>query len=416
MSILIKNGIVLDVENEKNYVSDIYIKDNIIKKIGENIEIEVDEIIDASGKVVMPGLINTHAHLGMSIFRTYGENLELMKWLNEYIFPKEKLLTDELIYNFSKLSLIEAIKSGTTCIVDMYLREKQGLKAFLDMKIRGSVGINFPNELNDGIFEDIKENKEMIYPYFIPHAPYTTPKERFIEYVELAKKYNIGIHTHLSETLDEVNIIKERYGKTSTELLKEYGVLDVPVILAHGIYLSDNDIEILKSIKGGISHNPISNCKLASGICDVRKLLDNGITVGLGTDGASSTTTLDMFEEMKVCAYLQKLKYMKSDIISSFEILKMATINNAKLLGKENEIGSIKEGKKADIIIIDINKPHMTPSLDISSLLVYSANGNDVETSIVNGKILMKNKKLIEINEKDILTECNKLVKEFYKD
>ncbi|MBE5821136.1 MAG: amidohydrolase [Clostridiales bacterium] len=416
MSILIKNANILDVEGNKVYISDIYIKNNVIEKIQENLEIDADEVIDANGKVVMPGLINTHSHLGMSIFRTYGENLELMKWLTEYIFPKEELLTDELVYNFTKLSLIEAIKTGTTCVADMYLREKQGLKAYLETKMRGAVGINFPNELNEGIMEELKENNDMIYPYFIPHAPYTTPEERYREYVELAKKYNAGIQTHLSETLDEVNIIKERYGKTSTQLLKDLGVLDVPVILAHGIYLTDEDIEILKDIKGGISHNPISNCKLASGICDVRKLLDNGITVGLGTDGASSTTTLDMFEEMRTCAYMQKIKYMKSDIITSFEILKMATINNAKILEKENEIGSIKEGKKADLIIVDINKPHTTPAIDIPSILVYSTNGNDVETTIINGNIIMKDRKLIGINENEVLEKCNYLTKEFYKD
>lgn len=415
MSILIKNANILDVEKEEIYVSDIYIKENIIEKIERNIQIEADEVIDATGKVVMPGLINTHSHLGMSIFRTYGENLELMKWLTEYIFPKEELLTDELIYNFTKLSLIEAIKTGTTCIVDMYLREKQGFRAYIETKIRGSIGINFPSEINEGIIEEINENKDMISPYFIPHAPYTTPEERYREYVELAKKYNAGIQTHLSETMDEVKIIKERYGKTSTKHLKDLGVFDVPVILAHGIYLTDEDIKILKNIKGGISHNPISNCKLASGICDVRKLLDNGITVGLGTDGASSTTTLDMFEEMRTCAYLQKIKYMKSDIITSFEILKMATINNAKILGKQDEIGSIKQGKKADLIIIDIDKPHTTPAIDIPSILVYSTNGSDVETSIINGNVIMKDRKLTVLDEKEVLDKCIVLAKEFYK-
>lgn len=417
MKILIKNITIVDMEGNEPYISDLLVDNDTISKIDDNIQDGVDKIIDGTNKLIMPGLINTHSHLGMSLFRTYGENKKLMDWLNNYIFPKEELLTPELVYDFTMLSCIEAIKSGTTCLDDMYFYEQEVVKVFERLGLRGIIGVNLPIDEDNNIITKVKEKglEDLIYLYGGPHAPYTTTEESYIKYVDIAKKYNIGIQTHLSETQDEVNIIKERYNKTSTKYLYDLGVLDVPVILPHGIYLSDEDIQILKNVNGGIVHNPISNAKLASGICDVRKLLDSGITVGLGTDGASSTTTLDMFEEMKTCAYMQKLKYMDSSIISSYEILQMATINNAKIINKQNEIGSIKIGKKADLIILDLNKPHLIPINDIYSTLVYGANGSDVVTTIINGKILMENRKLIDIDENEVINNCNEIAKDFYK-
>ena len=227
----------------------------------------------------------------------------------------------------------------------------------------------------------------------------------------MAKELNTGIHIHLSETLEEDKIIRERYGKTGTEYLNELQVFDVPVVLAHGIYISDQDIEILKNIRGGISHNPISNCKLSSGVCDVTKLRKNNINVGLGTDGIGSTTTLDMFEEMKTAAYLQKINTMDPTSIKAYDILKMATIEGAKVLCLDDEIGTIEVGKKADLIIINKDKTHLYPDNDLCTNLVYSANGADVDTVIVDGKILMQNRKLVSINEKLVRKNVAKVVK-----
>ena len=201
---------------------------------------------------------------------------------------------------------------------------------------------------------------------------------------------------------------KEKYGKTSTEYMRDLGVFGVPVILAHGIYLNDSDIEILKNIKGGISHNPISNCKLASGICDVVRLRNNGIKIGIGTDGTGSTSTLDMFEEMKVTAYLQKIKNMKPEIIKAYTILKMATIEGAEVLGLQNEIGTIEVGKKADIIIIDTDTLKFIPENDIATTLVYSLNGNDVLTTIIDGRVLMENRKFLYSDEEIIKENLRK--------
>lgn len=353
----------------------------------------------------------------MSLFRGYGENKGLMDWLNNYIFPQEERLTEELVYYFTTLSCIEAIKSGTTYVLDMYYYPKGILNAYKDTGIRGGLGYGDIIKIDTpDLLEYIKKSnmEDMVDIYCDPHAPYTVDENTYKQHIECAQKYDLKIETHLAETIDEINIIKEKYGKTPVEYLNDIGVLDVPVILAHGIYLNDSDIEILKKIKGGIVHNPISNAKLASGICDVRKLIDNGILVGLGTDGASSTTTLDMFEEMKTCAYLQKLKYMDPSIINSYEILKMATINNAKIIGKEEYIGSIKEGKKADIILLDLDKIYFKPNLDIASLLVYAANGDCVNTTIINGKVIMQDRKILTIDEDKLINKCDELVNEFY--
>jgi len=253
--------------------------------------------------------------------------------------------------------------------------------------------------------------------YASAHAPYTCNPDTIKLCVDLAKELNTGLHIHLSETLDEDTTIRERYGKSSTEYLEDLEAFDVPIVLAHGIYVSDSDIEILKkhNIKGGISHNPISNCKLSSGICDVVKLRKNGINVGLGTDGIGSTTTLDMFEEMKTAAYLQKVNTMEPTSINAYEILKMSTIEGAKVLGLENEIGTLEPGKKADIIFIKTDKIHLCPENDVCANIVYSANGSDVEMVMIDGKVVMQNRKMTNLDEKEVMRQVKKIAKRLCK-
>lgn len=244
-----------------------------------------------------------------------------------------------------------------------------------------------------------------------PHAPYTCNPDTIKLCVDLAKELKTGLHIHLSETIDEEKIIYERYDKRSTEYLYDLGVFDVPVVLAHGIYISDSDIKILKHIKGGISHNPISNCKLSSGICDVVKLRKNGINVGLGTDGIGSTTTLDMFEEMKTAAYLQKVNTKKPTSITAYDILKMATIEGAKVLGLDDEIGSLEVGKKADMIFIKTDKLHLCPENDVCANIVYSANGADVDSVMIDGNLIMQNRKMLHLSEKEVMRQVKKIAK-----
>ena len=423
MRTLVTNAYVLDMVGEVPNIEkkDILIENNIIKKIEKDIdkEINVDEKINAKNMLVMPGLVNTHTHLAMSIFRGYKTDKKLMDWLENAIFPVEDKLKPEDIYWNSYLSCLEMIKSGTTTCNDMYLGMNKTLEAINDTGLRAVVAWCIKD---DSIKDKVEQTREYakrynndengkIRIYVSADAPHTCNPDTIKLCVDLAKELNTRIHIHLAETIDEETKIKSRYDKRSTEYLNDLEVFDVPVVLAHGIYVSDSDIEILKKIKGGISHNPISNCKLSSGICDVVKLRKNGINIGLGTDGIGSTTTMDMFEEMKTAAYLQKVNTMEPSSISAYDILKMATIEGAKVLGMENEIGSLEPGKKADMIFIKTDKLHMCPANDVCANLVYSSNGADVESVMIDGKVIMQNRKMLNLDEKQVMRQVKKIAK-----
>ena len=421
MRILIKNATVLDMVGLSPNIEkkDILIEENIISKIDDKIEEDVDKVIEAKDMIVMPGFVNTHTHLAMSIFRGYKNDVKLVDWLQNAIFPVEERLKPEDIYWNSYLSCIEMIKSGTTTFNDMYFRMDKTIEAAEKSGLRGIIAWCVTD---DSIKDKLERTREYynkycnrkdskIKIYVSAHAPYTCNPETLKKCVDLAKELNTGIHIHLPETLKENEIIEERYEQTGIEYLNDSDIFDVPVVLVHGTFINDSDIEILKNIKGGISHTPRSNCKFSSNICNVTKLHDANINVGIGTDGIESSSTMDMFEEMKVAAYLQKINTQEEKKISAYEILKMATIEGAKVLGLDNEIGTIEVGKKADIICINRNKTHLYPENDICSNLVYSANGADVDTVIVDGKIIMQSRKLIEINEKEVKKNVAKIVK-----
>lgn len=421
MKTLITNAYVLDMLGDEPDVrkSDILIEDNIISKMERDLSAEeVDEKINAKNMVVMPGLINTHTHLAMSIFRGYKDDRKLMDWLENAIFPVEDKLEPEDIYWNSYLSCLEMLRSGTTTCNDMYFGMNKAIEAIENTGLRALVAWSLTD---DSIRDKVERTREYAKKYNVPgsrikvvtspHAPYTCNPDTIKLCVDLAKELNTSLHIHLSETLDEEETIRNRYDKRGTEYLNDLGVFDVPVILAHGIYISDSDIEILKKIKGGISHNPISNCKLSSGICDVVKLRKNGINVGLGTDGIGSTTTLDMFEEMKTAAYLQKVNTMEPTSIKAYDILKMATIEGARVLGLDNEVGTLEPGKKADMIFIRTDKLHLCPDNDVCTNIVYSANGSDVDTVIIDGKVIMQNRKMINLDEKEVMRQVKKIAK-----
>ncbi len=420
MKKLVKNAYILDMVGEEANLrkADILVSGNQIAKIEPEIEEQVDEKINAKNMIVMPGLVNTHTHLAMSIFRGYKDEQKLMDWLENAIFPVEDKLEPDDIYWNSFLSCIEMIKSGTTTCNDMYFGMNKVIESIEATGLRAVVAWCMTD---DAIRDKVEKTREYAKKYNVPgsrikiftspHAPYSCNPDTIKLCVDLAKELKTGLHIHLSETLDEEKTIYERYDKRGTEYLNDLGVFDVPVVLAHGIYISDSDIAILKNIKGGISHNPISNCKLSSGICDVVKLRKNGINVGLGTDGIGSTATLDMFEEMKMAAYLQKVKTKNPTSITAYEILKMATIEGAKVLGLEDEIGTLEVGKKADMIFIKTDKIHLCPENDVCANIAYSANGADVDTVMIDGNIIMQNRKMIKINEKEVMREVKKIAK-----
>ena len=420
MKTLVKNAYVLDMIGEVANIEkkDILINDNVIESIEKDINLEVDEKINARNMLVMPGLVNTHTHLAMSIFRGYKADRKLMDWLENAIFPVEDKLKPEDIYWNSYLSCLEMIKSGTTTCNDMYFGMNKTVEAINDTGLRAVVAWCMKDDsIKDKVEQTRKYAKlynkkdSKIKIYVSADAPHTCNPDTIKLCVDLAKELKTGMHIHLAETIEEESKIKSRYNKRSTEYLNDLDVFDVPVVFAHGIYVSDSDIEILKNIKGGISHNPISNCKLSSGICDVVKLRKNGINIGLGTDGIGSTTTMDMFEEMKTAAYLQKVNTMQPSSILAYDILKMATIEGAKVLGMEDEIGTLEPGKKADMIFIKTDKLHLCPENDVCANLVYSANGADVESVMIDGKIIMQNRKMINLDEKEVIRQVKKIAK-----
>ena len=418
MKTLVTNAYVLDmVGNVANIEKkDILINDNIIEKIDKNIDKTSEECerINARNMLVMPGIVNTHTHLAMSIFRGYKTDKKLMDWLENAIFPVEEKLRPEDIYWNSYLSCLEMIKSGTTTCNDMYFGMNKTIEAIKDTGLRAVVAWCIKDDaIKDKIYNYDKKSKIKIY--VSADAPHTCNPDTIKMCVNLAKELNTGMHIHLAETIDEETKIRCRYHKRSTEYLRDLNVFDVPVILAHGIYISDSDIEILKNIKGGISHNPISNCNLSSGICDVVKLRKNGINIGIGTDGIGSTATMDMFEEMKTAAYLQKVNTMEPTSITAYDILKMATIEGAKVLGLDKEIGTIEVGKKADIIFIKTDKIHLCPENDVCANIVYSANGADVEKVMIDGKIVMQNRKMTNLDEKEVMRKVKKIAKRLCK-
>lgn len=423
MKILIKNGYIVSMASEIKK-GDILIEDDRIKRIG-SIDCEADRIIDATDKIVMPGLINAHTHVAMSLFRGYADEETLMNWLQKNIWPVEDKMTASDVYSASMLSGIEMIKSGTTTFNDQYFFEEETAKAAEKLGLRAILSRCIIGDCEEAL-KRVAESEELYNAWHNKadgrikicvglHAPYTCSPETIRRGVELADRLGSPIHIHYLETQDEVKQIADKYQMTATEYLKKSNVFNYHVMLAHGVHIDNESVEMLKEISGGIVHNPVSNQKLGSGIADIRKLRQNGINVALGTDGQGSTNTLDMFEEIKTAAYLQKVTYRSATAISAEDVIKMATIEGAKVLGIDSEVGSLEENKKADIIIIDTNKPHLCPIHDIYSLLAYSVNGADVETSIVDGKIVMENRRVLNVDEQEVMRDCKRIKEELFK-
>ena len=415
MEILIENCIIQGREKKEK---SILIEDNKIIKIGE-IKGEFDYIIDGENKVAIPGLINTHTHTAMTMLRGIADDLPLDKWLNNHIWPYEaEHLDPEFCYIGSLLGCLEMIKSGTTCFFDLYFFEdstfraveKSGMRAFLSQGI-----LDFPTpeykageaiDVAEKFIKKFKDKNERIKPALGPHAPNTCSKETLIETRELAEKYKLKIHIHISETKNEVEQIIKKTGMRPVEYLDDIDFLGNDVTAAHCIWLNDNEIKILKRKGVCVSHNQISNMKLASGIAPIPKMLDSGINVTLGTDGCASNNNLDMFEEMKTTALLHKVNLLDPTVMSAEKIIEMATTSAYRALDLNC---GIEEGKLADLILIDLKKPHLTPLHNINSHIVYSANGSDVDTVIVAGKILMENREVKTLNEEEILEKAKEI-------
>ena len=425
-TILIKNAFILDPSNFEDKKQSLLIKDDLIAEIADEIdESKADKIIDGEGKILLPGLVNTHTHLSMTLFRGLADDLSLDTWLNDHIWPMEANLNGDYCYIGALLGAVELIKSGTTTFSDMYFYMEDVARAVEDAGIRAVLSYGM---IDFGDAEkreaEIEENLQLfkscngmadgrIKVFFGPHSPYTASEDLLIKVRELADEYNMGIHIHVSETEKEINDSLDEKGLRPFEYLERIGFLGPDVVAAHCVWLSDEEIKIIKKHDVKVSHNPCSNMKLASGIAPVSKLIENDICVSIGTDGASSNNNLDLIEELKTASLLQKVSTLDPKVLTSDEAITMATIKGAEALGLENEIGSIEVGKKADIILIDTNSANMVPdSSSLSSNVIYSANGSNVDTTICNGKILMENKKLTVLDEQEIYDKAKKAIKE----
>lgn len=394
---VIKNGTVITMSNNRpKYENiDIVIKDNKIENLVSNYDGDYDEIIDASNKIVMPGLINCHTHLGMSIFRATNDNLNLDDWLNNKIWPIENNMTDEDIYYTTLLSCIEMIKTGSVMANDMYFGCNGSLKAISETKVRCLFGRCLIADKDENINELLNliknNNNELVKFAVAPHAFYTCSKEYLKKCSDLALQYDLPLHIHFCENLNEVEGINNKYG-TTFNALKETGMLRNKLILAHGTFI--DEIEKLKDYDVSVIHNPISNLNLGCGCADIIKY-KNYVNIGLGTDSQGSGNNMNLFYHMSVVDLLQKGKYKDPTVYSSFDTLKMATIDGAVALGVDDIIGSIDIGKCADIIIVDLNNIEAYPSIDLITNLVHNTESINVDTTIINGEVLMKNHKLL---------------------
>jgi 5-methylthioadenosine/S-adenosylhomocysteine deaminase len=419
---VIKNGTVITMDEKRDIYEkiDIVIKDDQIIDLVKDYKGEYEELIDATNKIVMPGLINAHTHIPMSLFRGTNDNLKLQDWLTKKIWPIEDKMTIEDTYYGALLSIVEMIKTGTTCSNDMYFNCEGTLKALKETKVRCLFTRCLTD--NDGkgderiqefikLYEENKDDK-LIKFSVAPHALYTCNTEYLKKCSDLALKLNIPLHIHYCENKEEIEGTKRTYNKTPLEVLKETNLINNKLILAHATFIDDESLECFKDKDIHFVHNPISNLNLGCGIADIVKY-KKYVNIALGTDGQGSGNNLNLFYHMSLVDLLQKGKYEDSTIISSYETLKMATINGAKALGLEKEIGSIEIGKKADIIVINMNDINTAPNIDIITNLCHNAL-NNVEMTMVNGNILMKDKK-INIDENKLINKVNEIVKRLNK-
>ena len=420
MKICIKNGNIISMDESKDYIlynTDVLIDGNKIIKIDKNINVDENtQIINADNKVVIPGLINAYAHVPMSIFRETLDGYNLQDWLSKKIWPLEDKLTQEDIYYASYLTYLEMIKSGVTTINDMYFMTDEIISSALDSGIRLQTTRTFIGS-NKKDLERLEELDTLIGKYKEDtitfnlgiHGLYTTTSSFIDECLEFNKKHNLNIHMHFCENEKEVSDIKNTYNLNPVDIL-EGKFNNQKLILAHSVKLTKEDIIRLSKLNVSVVHCPVSNLKLGCGIANINEMLNNNINVCLGTDGQGSGSNLDLFEVMKFTALLQKGINENAKLLPSYEVLKMATINGAKALNLSDKIGSIEVGKLADIIIIDIDDIKIKPVNNLLSEIVYNVKSNNVETTIINVQILMKNKTIINNIESRIVEQCNKIV------
>ena len=431
VDILIKNGTILTLDAKNTIIKNglLGIKGNSIFYIGsdDDNEFESKKMVDAKDGLILPGLINGHTHAAMSLFRGLADDLPLMEWLTNYIFPAESRMDADFVFTGTLLACAEMILSGTTTFCDMYLFEEEvarvGKKAGMRCLV-GEVIYDFDSP-NYGSIENgfnyteslIKkwQDDPMVSIAVAPHSLFTCSPDLLTTANDLALKYNVPLIIHFAETLSELDEVKKRYGKGPVEHLQSLGLLGPHLIADHCVHLQGSDIKVLAENGVKAIHNPESDMKLASGIAPIPDMLAEGMIVGLGTDGCASNNNLDLFTEMDMAAKLHKINTMDTTVMDALTVLRMATIEGAKALGIDTMTGSLEEGKKADVIIVDLKKPHLTPMYNPYSHLVYAARGNDVSHSIINGRLVMEDRALLTIDLYDVMERAREKSRDVMK-
>jgi 5-methylthioadenosine/S-adenosylhomocysteine deaminase len=428
VSLVITGGTVLTQDASHRVLSPgaVAVNGTDIVAVGTPAEIAANyraaETISARDEVILPGLINTHTHAPMVMYRGLADDLALMDWLQKYIFPAEaKTVSPELVRIGTRLAALEMIESGTTTYADMYYFEEEVAKATREAGLRGVLGetiIQFPvadaKTPSEGLaraerFIQAFKDDNLIVPAVAPHAMYTNDRATLVACAALGRRYGVPVLIHLAETEDEVRIAREQSRLTPTAYLESIGFWGPKTLAAHGVWVNDDDIAILKSHGIGLSHNPESNMKLASGAAPVTKYLAAGVALGLGTDGAASNNDLDMFEAMRQASFLAKHANHDPTAVSAGTALDMATMGGARALAMDRVIGSIEPGKRADIIAVSMRAARQTPLYNPVSHLVYVTRGDDVQTTIVNGKVLMTGRQVRTLDRAAVIADANRL-------
>ncbi len=423
MGILLKDILAVLPEGEKDIIrkADLYVEGNRIVSIDEEPEgFQAEKIIEGKDRLAIPGLINCHTHSYMSFMRNVADDLSFMDWLFGTIDPIEQKMTDEDTYWGACLAIIEMMKSGTTCFNDMQMNIHQTTRAVKESGMRAVIcrGLVGSGDDEGGqmrlrqAFEERDAARDCDRLSFMlgPHAPYTCDEGYMRIVSEEAKKNHMRIHVHLSESESEIQQIKEKYGCSPIEMAEGNGLFEVPAIAAHCVQITESDMEILKAKGVSVVTNPASNMKLGNGFAPVPEMLEKGINVCIGTDGAASNNSLNLFHEMSLLALIHKGVKKTPQCISAAQNFRIATINGAKALGLSEEIGSLEVGKKADIAILNLNTPSLTPRNNLLAGLSYSANGSEVETVIIDGKITMENRRVLTMDEEVVYEKVNAII------
>jgi len=420
--ILVFNGTILTMDDQSTVIPDgiLTIEGDRISSIGKNRErsIKAHKEINAEGGLILPGLINSHTHAAMTLFRGLADDLPLMEWLNNYVFPVERKMDADFVRVGSLLACAEMILSGTTTFCDMYLFEEEVAKAAKESGMRclvGEVLYDFPSPNYGPVEKGFAYTEELIERWkedpmvdiaVEPHSLFTCGVELLHKANDLALHHDVPLILHVAETRAELEQIEKQYGKRPVQHLKDLGLLGPHLIADHCVHINEWEIEMLAQHRVRVVHNPESNMKLASGFAPVPEMIAKGVTVGLGTDGCASNNNLDLFAEMDMAAKLHKVNKLDPTVMAAQTLFKMATIDGARVLGLEKTTGSLEVGKRADLIVVDTKKPHLIPMYNPYSHLVYAAGGDDVKHSIIGGSIVMEDKKLLTLEVEDIMEQA----------